>query len=87
MKTYKNLSGDSGVVAYEIGKSFIKIKFDGESGIYTYDYKRPGKEQVEHMKRLAVKGQGLSTYISQEVRTNFSSKKIVLHKKVIFLAV
>lgn len=75
MKTYKNLSGDSGVVAYETGKSFIKIKFEGESGIYTYDYKRPGKEQVEEMKRLAVKGQGLSTFISQEVRTNFSSKK------------
>jgi hypothetical protein len=75
MKTYKNLSGDSGVVAYEIGKTFIKIKFEGESGIYTYDYKRPGKEPVEQMKALAVKGEGLSTFISREVGTNFSFKK------------
>lgn len=75
MKTYKNLSGDSGVVTYEIGKTSIKIKFAGESGVYIYDYKRPGKREVEKMKELAQKGQGLSTYISQEVGTNFSSKK------------
>jgi hypothetical protein len=74
MKTYKNLSGDSGVVAYEIGKTFIKIKFEGESGIYTYDYKRPGKHDVEQMKALAVKGEGLSTYISREVRANYAFK-------------
>ena len=36
MKTYRNLSGNSGVAAYEIGKTFIKIKFSGESGIYIY---------------------------------------------------
>lgn len=75
MKTYKNLSGESGVAAYEIGKTYIKIKFAGESGIYTYDYKRPGKTEVEQMKALAVKGQGLSTYISQHVRTNYASKR------------
>ena len=74
MKTYKNLSGNSGVVAYEIGRTFIKIKFEGESGIYTYDYKRPGKQLVELMKTLAAKGEGLSTFISQEVGTNFSFK-------------
>jgi hypothetical protein len=74
MKTYKNLSGNSGVVAYEIGKSFIKIKFDGESGIYTFNYKQPGKETVEKMKALAAKGQGLSTYITEEVGANFASK-------------
>jgi len=75
MKTYKNLSGNSGVVAYEIGRTFIKIKFEGESGIYTYDYKRPGKQIVEHMKTLALQGEGLSTYISREVGTNFSFKR------------
>lgn len=75
MKTYRNLSGNSGVAAYEIGKTFIKIKFSGESGIYIYDYKMPGKAVVEHMKSLALKGLGLSTYISQEVRNNFSRKQ------------
>jgi hypothetical protein len=75
MKTYKNLSGDSGVVAYEVGKTFIRIKFEGESGIYTYDYKRPGKALVEQMKTLALKGKGLSTFISQHVGANYASKK------------
>lgn len=75
MKTYKNLSGNSGVVAYEIGKTFIKIKFDGESGIYTFDYKRPGKQLVEQMKLHAAKGMGLGSFISEKVGANFSSKK------------
>jgi hypothetical protein len=75
MKTYKNLSGNSGVVAYEIGKNFIKVKFEGESGIYIYDYKRPGRELVEEMKALALKGEGLSTFISQNVGNAYSSKK------------
>jgi len=75
MKTYKNLSRNSGVVAYETGKNFIKIKFEGESGIYTYDYKQPGRQQVEKMKLLALKGQGLSTFISEHVGANYASKK------------
>lgn len=75
MKTYKNLSGNSGVVAYEIGKNFISIKFEGESGIYTYDYTRPGREAVEHMKALALKGEGLSRFISEYVRTNYARKR------------
>ena len=75
MKTYKNLSGTSGVVAYEIGKTYIKIKFEGESGIYTFDYKRPGKQLVEQMKLLAAKGLGLASFISEKVGANFSSKK------------
>lgn len=75
MKTYKNLSGDSGVATYEIGEKYIRIKFKGETGIYTFSYKRPGRAQVEHMKALALKGQGLSTYISESVGANFDSKR------------
>jgi hypothetical protein len=75
MKTYKNLSGNSGVVAYETGRNFIKVKFEGESGIYTYNYERPGRVLVEKMKDLALKGQGLCTFITEEVGTNFAFKK------------
>lgn len=75
MKTYKNLSGNSGVVAYETGEKYIKIKFEGESGIYTFNYKRPGRQQVEKMKAMALKGQGLSTYISEVVGANFDTKR------------
>lgn len=75
MKTYKNLSGNSGVVAYEVGEKYIKVKFDGESSIYTFSYKRPGRAQVEKMKAMAIKGQGLSTYITEEVGANFETKR------------
>lgn len=75
MKTYKNLSGDSGVVAYEVGEKYIKIKFDGETGIYTFNYKRPGRALVEQMKAMALKGQGLGTFITEKVGANFDSKQ------------
>ena len=75
MKTYKNLSGNSGIATYETGRTFIKIKFKGESGIYIYDYDVPGRQMVEEMKTLALKGQGLSTYILEEVGNNYSGKK------------
>jgi hypothetical protein len=75
MKTYKNLSGRSGVLAYETGKTYIKIKFAGESGIYTYNYERPGRVLVEQMKNLALKGQGLSDFILEKVGVNFASNK------------
>jgi hypothetical protein len=74
MKRYRNISSNSGILAYEIGGNFIKIKFtDGE--VYIYDYKRPGKTHVEQMKKLALKGKGLATYVNRFVRENYSEKK------------
>ncbi|WP_327372430.1 hypothetical protein [Caballeronia arationis] len=32
---------------------------------YLYDHRVPGREHVEAMKRLAVAGRGLSTYIAR----------------------
>lgn len=75
MKTYKNLSGNSGVAAYEAGNTYIHIKFKGESGIYTFNYKRPGRVIVEQMKAMALKGKGLGTFITELVGANFDSKK------------
>jgi hypothetical protein len=71
MKPYKNLSGSSGIVAYEIGKNLIKIIFSSHVRPYVYTYKRPGKIKVEQMKELAKKGKGLATYINKFVRDNF----------------
>jgi hypothetical protein len=73
MRTYKNLSGDSAIVTYEIGKTFIKLKFSG-GDVYTYNYKIPGKKEVEHMKSLALNGRGLGTYITEFVRNNYAFK-------------
>jgi hypothetical protein len=65
MVTYSSSSGkQSGVTAYQIGATFIRVQFRG-SKTYTYSYQTAGKEMVEAMKKLALSGQGLSTFISQ----------------------
>ena len=73
MTRYKNLSGKSGVDSYEIREKSIVIKFR-YAGKYLYNYDRPGEEHVEEMKRLAVGGRDLSTYISRIVKKKFAKK-------------
>lgn len=68
---YANLSGDSGVQWFEIGPTWIRVKFhDGEP--YLYDHGTPGRRHVEEMKRRARAGHGLSTYISRHVRERYA---------------
>jgi hypothetical protein len=73
---YKNLSGNSGVVAYEIGPGFIRVWFANRAGIegYEYDETKPGKHHVDEMKGRAEGGKGLAAYISRRVRTNYARK-------------
>jgi hypothetical protein len=76
MVAYKNHSGESGVTHYEIGDDYINVKFKGKSDIYTYSYSRSGKHHIDTMKKLAIKGLGLSTYISQNssVKNNYDKR-------------
>ena len=73
MKRYRNLGGDSGIVAYEDGEDFIKVKFS-DGSIYLYNYTIPGPNDVEHMKQLAERGQGLNSYISRHIRKRYIAK-------------
>lgn len=74
MKRYKNLEGGSGVLAYENGKGFIKVKFvDGRT--YTYTFKSAGKAAIAQMQKLAESGKGLSTYISQHVKEKYADRE------------
>ena len=66
MQPYLNLSGDSGVIAYEIGVDCIIVQFHGGK-TYRYSYGRAGQHHVERMKERAAAGRGLCTYISQHV--------------------
>lgn len=67
MQQYENISGNSGVEAFEIGDDEIIIRFvNGRT--YRYDYAKTGERRVEIMKALAISGQGLSTYIGRHVR-------------------
>jgi hypothetical protein len=73
MTTYRNLSGTSGVVAYEIRDEAIVVQFR-QRGKYLYNYDIPGREEVEEMKRLAAEGSGLATYINKNVRKRYANK-------------
>ena len=73
LKKYGDPCGNSGVYAYEIGPDSITVQF--KSGdLYLYDHEITGRSAVERMKRLAVTGTGLATYISQTVRKNYAAK-------------
>jgi len=73
MEHYKNLSGDSGVKAYEIGDNYIKVKFKDDA-IYLYNYQSAGRQHIEKMKELAIKGSGLNSYINKYVRKKYAQK-------------
>lgn len=74
MEAYKNLGGNSGVVAYESGPDFIRVQFSDDS-IYLYTNERPGPQYIQQMKILAQNGQGLNSYISRVVRKNYAQKE------------
>jgi hypothetical protein len=73
MTPYKDLSGRSGIEAYEIRDRSIAIRFK-YGGVYVYDYNIPGRDAVEEMKRLAQQGRDLSAYISRNVRRQYARK-------------
>ena len=78
MENYKNLGGDSNVISYEIGDEFIDVQFNPSPVFsytnYKYTYGSTGDSNVEAMKELAQKGEGLSEFINEHVKTNYSKK-------------
>jgi len=73
MERYKNRNGQSGVVAFEIGRGSITVKFiNGEK--YLYTDQSAGAKNIQQMQRLASGGAGLSTFISQRVRDAYAKK-------------
>lgn len=73
MSPYANSNGNSGVVAYEIGREAIVVEFR-HGGKYVYDYETTGRDHVEDMKVLALEGRGLASYINKHVRNLFAAK-------------
>ena len=73
MPRYANLSGSSGVVAYQTGADSITVEFaSGQK--YLYNYHSAGPANVETMKKLAAQGQGLSAFISNVVREGYAKR-------------
>ena len=73
MTPYKNHSGRSGVLAYEIGAGSIKVRFVDGIG-YLYTRKRVGAAALATMQALATDGRGLSSFISREVAQKYTRK-------------
>lgn len=74
MERYGNLSGGSGIVAYESGPDFIRVQFSSGS-VYLYTYESAGPENIELMKELASKGEGLNSFINMAVRSNYARRE------------
>ncbi len=74
MEAYKNLSGGSGVVAYESGPDFIRVQFSSGS-VYLYAYASAGSQNIEQMKELARSGQGLNSFINTTVRNDYAQRE------------
>jgi hypothetical protein len=73
MERYENRSHESGVVAYEIGRGSIIVKFiNGEK--YLYTSKSAGAQNIARMQKLAEDGAGLSTFISRHVHDRYATK-------------
>jgi len=74
MQPYKNLSGKSGIVAFEIADDCVKILFRDNPRIYVYSTNKIPLRKIERMKRLAVAGRGLAAFISRnpDVRNGYS---------------
>ena len=75
MEKYGNYGRDSGVLEFEIGEDYIKVKFS-DSSLYLYSYQKPGSPHVEKMKILAKNGIGLNSYINTKVKFQYETKLI-----------
>ncbi|MEZ4969421.1 MAG: hypothetical protein R2814_07140 [Flavobacteriaceae bacterium] len=74
MERYRNLGGDSGVSAYEIGSDYILVKFFGTARTYRYSYRKAGQSHIETMKQLARNGSGLNAYINKYVKNLYDKE-------------
>ena len=74
MFEYKNLNGNSGITAYEIGENHIDVEFRS-GGVYRYTAASVGETHLEVMKALAKVGMGLNGYINTNVRFKYASRR------------
>jgi hypothetical protein len=73
MDRYRNLSGDSGVLGYQLREGAILVQFRNGS-MYEYTNESAGSHAISTMHRLAVAGRGLSSFISTNVREKYSRR-------------
>lgn len=75
MEPYRDINGDSGIAAYEIGSDYIKVQFK-DGAVYLYTAASVGSAHIAEMQRLARSGDGLNAYINthDDVKNGYASK-------------
>jgi hypothetical protein len=73
MERYRNKGGDSGIFAYEISSDSITVQFS-DGSVYLYTITSTGSQNIAEMKKLAVNGEGLNSFISRVVRKSYERK-------------
>lgn len=75
MQPYKNLSGRSGVLSYNIqDESIVVVFYEGSCRNYLYTYDSATPRKVEEMKQLAVAGYGLNSFINEHAFLLYARK-------------
>lgn len=74
IRTYKDLNGDSGVIAYEYRDDYIRIRFN-TGATYLYTNSSAGVNNINEMKRLADIGNGLNSFINLNVKYKYNRKE------------
>ena len=73
MQRYRNLSGNSGVAAFEVGDDSITVEFrTGDR--YLYTDASAGRENIRRMHQLARRGAGLASFINRCVRERYARR-------------
>lgn len=81
LQRYQNLGGDSSVLFFELYPNAISVIFNDGSR-YLYTVQSAGYYAIEEMKRLAVLGQGLCSFIQKNARKAYASKDKALLDKL-----
>ena len=67
MVKYLNKGGNSEVESYELGDDYVKVKFKNSRYVKIYQYSRNNYGHVDQLKKHAIEGWGLQTYIDRFV--------------------
>ena len=73
MERYRNLGGNSNVRAYELEPDGIKVQFN-DGSVYLYNPSSAGSNAIAALKRLAVAGRGLNSYINKNAKHGYAGK-------------
>lgn len=73
MEKYIDIGHDSGILEFEIIDDGIIIRFR-HGGVYEYTVNSAGLRHIQTMQDLARKGDGLNSYINENVKDKYSRK-------------